>query len=179
MMTNVINTLCPDPSYSNLLNEECIQPAKHSEKSWDDDQCSIKNKYIKLVLSLCAWRWQKKNSIEKKVCRAILYKGATNNKLNKLMKEHDFSLATDKAQVLSANWDFDSFKKGEMLTKYCIQISAEKCQRRYRMSALPTNGVKTHPILVVDFKMKFEAKSVREPTVEDFGKEGIRWHGCA
>ena len=42
-----------------------------------------------------------------------------------------------------------------------------------------TKGKLTRAILIIDFKMKFEAKSTRESTVEHFGKRGIGWHGCA
>jgi len=34
-------------------------------------------------------------------------------------------------------------------------------------------------LLIIDFKMKFEAKSSRESTIEHFGKRGIGWHGAA
>ena len=34
-------------------------------------------------------------------------------------------------------------------------------------------------ILIIDFKMKFEAQSTRESTVKHFGMRGIAWHGCA
>ena len=33
--------------------------------------------------------------------------------------------------------------------------------------------------MIIDFKMKFEAMSSRENTLQPFGKRGIGWHGCA
>ena len=34
-------------------------------------------------------------------------------------------------------------------------------------------------VVIMDFKMKFEAKSARESSVEHFGKRGMGWHGLA
>ena len=34
-------------------------------------------------------------------------------------------------------------------------------------------------LMIIDFKMKFEAMSSRENTLQHFGKRGIGWHGCA
>ena len=34
-------------------------------------------------------------------------------------------------------------------------------------------------LIIMDFKMKFESKSSRETTVENYGKRGISWHGFA
>ena len=41
---------------------------------------------------------------------------------------------------------------------------------------MTTKGKITHAILIVDFKMMFEAKTTRERTVEHFGKPGIGCH---
>ena len=58
----------------------------------------------------------KKNTIEKRVCRAILYKGTTNNELSNLMREYEFILAAGKARA-STGRDFMSLKQGEGLMK--------------------------------------------------------------
>jgi hypothetical protein len=33
------------------------------------------------------------------------------------------------------------------------------------------------PMVVIDWKMKFEPKAFRKPTSEHYGKRGISWHG--
>ena len=58
-------------------------------------------------------------------------------------------------------------------------MAIKKLHSEIQNECMSTKGVKTRAILIVDFKMKFEAKSARETTVEHFGKRGIRWHGCA
>ena len=91
MIRNVIDTLCPGPSRWHLLNDICVQLAKQTNQLWDDDERTIKTNYTKLVSVLClCMKMAKMNSVEKKVCRAILYKGTTNRELNKLMREHNF-----------------------------------------------------------------------------------------
>ena len=42
-----------------------------------------------------------------------------------------------------------------------------------------SKGKQIGGMLIIDFKMKFEAQSTRESSVEHFGKRGIAWHGCA
>ena len=44
---------------------------------------------------------------------------------------------------------------------------------------METKGSKTRSIMIMDFKMKYESKSVRESSIEHYGKRGIGWHGCA
>ena len=40
-----------------------------------------------------------------------------------------------------------------------------------------TKGKLVKAVVLMDFKMKFEAKSARESSVEHFGKRGMGWHG--
>ena len=56
------------------------------------------------------------NTVEKKLCRAILYIGTTNNELNKLIREHSFTFAVGKVRV-AANRDFASLQQEQTLTK--------------------------------------------------------------
>ena len=42
-----------------------------------------------------------------------------------------------------------------------------------------SKGTNIDATLILDFKMKFESMSMRESTIEHFGKRGIGWHGCA
>ena len=58
-------------------------------------------------------------------------------------------------------------------------IGLQKLHDELKNECITTNGAKTRAVLIVGFKMKFEAKSARESTVEHFGKRGIGWHGCA
>ena len=44
---------------------------------------------------------------------------------------------------------------------------------------ISSKGRQVRGMLIIDFKMKFEAQSTRESTVEHFGKRGISWHGYA
>lgn len=59
---------------------------------------------------------QKDYTIEKRVCRPIVYKATSNNELSKLMKAYDFTLAAGKARV-SACRDFATLQQGEGLMK--------------------------------------------------------------
>ena len=61
-------------------------------------------------------------------------------------------------------------------TNQCVGI--KKLHNEIQSECIATKGLKTRAILIVDFKMKFEAKSASESTVEHFGKRGIGWHGC-
>ena len=58
-------------------------------------------------------------------------------------------------------------------------VAIKKLHNEIQNECIATTGAKTRAILIIDFKMKFEAKSARETTVEHFGKRGIGWHGCA
>ena len=58
-------------------------------------------------------------------------------------------------------------------------VSINKLHTELQNECIETKGTKTRAILIVDFKMKFEAKSSHETTVEHYGKRGIGWHGCA
>ena len=58
-------------------------------------------------------------------------------------------------------------------------VGIKQLHNEIQSECIATKGLKTRAILIVDFKMKFEAKSARESTVEHFGKRGIGWHGCA
>ena len=44
---------------------------------------------------------------------------------------------------------------------------------------METKGSKTRSIMIMDFKMKYKAKSVQKSTNGHYGKRGIGWHGCA
>ncbi len=44
---------------------------------------------------------------------------------------------------------------------------------------METKGSKTRSIMIMDFKMKYKAKSVQTSTNGHYGKRGIGWHGCA
>ena len=58
-------------------------------------------------------------------------------------------------------------------------VGIKQLYNEIQNECIATKGLKTRDIFIVDFKMKFEAKSTRESTVKHFGKRGIGWHGCA
>ena len=73
-----------------------------------------------------------KNTIKNRVCMTILYKDTTNNEVNYLMEEYNFTLAIGKAQV-SASRDFVTPKQGEGLRKpkSCFQTTIENITKCY------------------------------------------------
>ena len=118
MISNLFDILCPGPSRWHVLNDVCLQLSKQTNKYWKSlDHSVIKDNYTKLSSTLClCLKMAKKNTVEKRVCRAILYKGTTNNELSNLMNEYDFTLAAGKARA-SARRDFTTLKQGEVLVK--------------------------------------------------------------
>ena len=91
MISSVFDILCPGPSRWHVLNNICVQLSKQTNKCWNSlDPTTVQVNYVKLVSTLClCLKMVKKNTIEKRVCRAILYKGTTNNELSNLMREYD------------------------------------------------------------------------------------------
>ena len=99
MTDEVVRTLCPGPSKDQLFNDVLAMLNKHMDKSVENDRSStIKQKYDKLSSALClCTKNSKKNTIERKVCRAILYKGTSNKQLSCLLKKHSFTFSTGEA----------------------------------------------------------------------------------
>ena len=70
---------------------------------------------------------------------------------------------------------------------YMAHVCRCKCQNlyisgiddRHQRICKYSKGTNIDGTLILDFKMKFEAMSMRESTIEHFGKRGIGWHGCA
>ena len=118
MTVEVVRTLCPDPSKDQLFNDILAMLNKHMDKSVENDRSStIKQKYDKLSSALClCTKNSKKNTIERKVCRAILYKGTSNKQLSCLLKQHSFTFSTGEARAV-AKEDFESLMNGDPLTK--------------------------------------------------------------
>jgi len=75
----------------------------------------------------------------------------------------------------------------EKFRLYMAHVCRCTCQSQYlsfidqglKRECMFTKGKKTKALMIIDFKMKFETMSVRESTLEHFGKRGIGWHGCA
>ena len=70
----------------------------------------------------------------------------------------------------------------EKLRLYMAHVCRCICQSQYL--TFIDKGVKrecmmTKGLMIIDFKMKFETMSVRETTLEHYGKRGIGWNGCA
>ena len=118
MTDEVVRTLCPGPSKDQLFNNVLAMLNKHMDKSVENDRSStIKQKYDKLSSALClCTKNSKKNTIERKVCRAILYKGTSNKQLSCLLKQHSFTFSTGEARAV-AKEDFESLMNGDPLTK--------------------------------------------------------------
>ena len=58
------------------------------------------------------------------------------------------------------------------------QTSAIKCiEEDIKQRCIDSKGSNVRGILVMDFKMKFNPISVRESTLDHYGKRGISWHG--
>ena len=91
MISSVFDILYPGPSRRHVLNDICVQLSKQTNKCWNLlDHSTVQVNYTKLVSTLClCLKMAKKNTIEKRVCRAILCKGTTNNELSNLMREYD------------------------------------------------------------------------------------------
>ena len=114
LVTCVLESLCPGPSQIHL-KEDIIHLLNNDSDSLD--RTSYEDRYKKLSNALCACtRMAKKNTIERKICRAILLNGVGGGThLNELMKEHEFSFAKGRPRT-SAKVDYDKLICGESLS---------------------------------------------------------------
>ena len=76
-----------------------------------------REKFEKLANSLCmAQKYLKRQSIERRTCRAVLYAGVSNMDLMELLKQHQFTFARGKPRTL-ARKDFNHLCTGENLVR--------------------------------------------------------------
>ena len=61
----------------------------------------------------------------------------------------------------------------------CQSKAIADIEKDSQQECIETKGRLTKALMIIDFKMKFEATSSRENTLQHFGKRGIGWHGCA
>lgn len=61
----------------------------------------------------------------------------------------------------------------------CQSQALHNIESQLKKECMQTKGSKTRSIMIMDFKMKYESMSVRESSIEHYGKRGIGWHGCA
>ena len=78
----------------------------------------------------------------------------------------------------------DTAKKYELYMAHVARCTNQvhainNTEDNLKTMCMDSKGKDIGSILIIDFKMKFEAQSTRESTVEHFGKRGIAWHGCA
>jgi len=118
MIDQLISTLCPGPSKHHLFKDVYKILAKSMDENVDiTDLRTSEEKYKKLSTALClCTKSSKRNSIERRVCRAILYKGTTKQQLNGILNQHNFTFALGEARA-RAREDFDSLLNGESLYK--------------------------------------------------------------
>ena len=118
MTDQLISTLCPGPSKHHLFKDVLKNLSKSMDQNVDTtDSRTSEEKYKQLSTALClCTKNSKRNSIERRVCRAILYKGTIKPQLNVLLNQHNFKFALGKARA-RAREDFDSLLNGESLYK--------------------------------------------------------------
>ena len=78
----------------------------------------------------------------------------------------------------------DTSDKFKLYTAHVMQCSCQlealcDLETKLKNECMETKGSKTRSIMIMDFKMKYESKSVCESSIEHYGKRGIGWHGCA
>ena len=117
----VFESLCPGPSQIHL-KEDVMHMLNGAIDT--QDRTSYETKYKKLCSALCACtRMAKKNTIERKICRAILLNGVGGGtQLNELMKEFNFSFAKGKPR-LSARVDYEKLISGESVSLKARHLS--------------------------------------------------------
>ena len=112
IVSSVVESLCPRPSRA-MLQRDIIRKINR--------QCDIvtgknidKERYLKMSEALClCTKMSKKNTIERKIYRAILYNGVTCRRhLEELMKKHQFSFSNGEAKK-RAKLDYNLLIKGE------------------------------------------------------------------
>ena len=93
----LLQSLCPGPSRQMLQNDILKRMTRGAEViGLDSDEA----RYQKMSETLCnCTKMSKRKTIERKVCRALLYNGITNKKqLQELMEKYNFSFANGKVR---------------------------------------------------------------------------------
>jgi hypothetical protein len=77
----------------------------------------------------------------------------------------------------------DIMEKHELYRAHRVRVAnqqraLQKLNDELKRKCEETKSSSTRAIIVIDWKMKFEAKSSRETSQQHFAKRGIGWHGC-
>ena len=91
---------------------------------------------------------------------------------------HD-SLREDAVQVINDTSEKFKLYMAHVCRCTCQSQSLRNIEEGLKRDCLRNKGRNTKAIMIIDFKMKFETMSVRESSLEHYGKRGIGWHGCA
>ena len=118
MIYKIIETFVPGPSqheFMDTLFTDILASKKNKQKS--NNYCpNIKSKWDRLTKVICnVEKHSRINSIEKRVCRAILNKGLAESDLQHLMSVHDFKFASGRARM-RARQDIAKLLDGEKLS---------------------------------------------------------------
>ena len=123
LINGVLQSLCPGPSRS-LLQKDILKKMTRGYEINGMDTDEARYNRISNALCLCT-KMSKKNTIERRICRAILYNSVTGKKqLEEMMERYDFTFSHGDARK-KARSDFDLLSKGEVITmkkKYFARI---------------------------------------------------------
>ena len=114
LMKGVLECLCPGPSRTQLQKDIITIMTKGADKL---DKDSDEARYNKMSEALCkCTKMTKKNTIERKICRALLYNGVTNGKhLEELLDQYQFTFSRGKARK-HAKEDYNHLLNGETIS---------------------------------------------------------------
>ena len=117
--------MCPGPSRS-LLQKDILKKMTRGYEMNGMDIDIDKARYNRMSNALClCTKMSKKDTIERRICRAILYNSVTGKKQSEeLMEKYDFIISHGDARK-KARSDFDLLSKGEVITmkkKYFARI---------------------------------------------------------
>ena len=113
LIKGVLECLCPGPSRTQLQKDKIIIMTKGADRL---DKDSDEARYKKMSEALCkCTRMSKKNTIKRKICRAILYSGVTNYpQLEELLDQYKFTFSRGKARK-HAREDYNDLLNGETI----------------------------------------------------------------
>jgi len=114
LIKGVLECLCPGPSRTQLQKDIITMMTKGADRL---DKDSDEARYKKMSEALCkCTKMTKKNTIERKICRALLYNGVTNgSQLEELLDQYEFTFSRGKARKY-AKEDYNDLLNGEKIS---------------------------------------------------------------
>ena len=112
----VVSAVMPGPS-QNVLLMDVIELLKKSMKDSPLAKTLVKieDKYDRAIRTICEVnRKTNKGTIERRICRAILYKGLPKSELQRMMKEYDFTFANGDVKARARD-DYQTLSEGKRL----------------------------------------------------------------